>query len=352
MNSELEATLLERKNANVKNLSEISPLRLFLEPRVFPTHICQAIQVLVDSLKTYMIISLTGVLLFAAIYWIIGCTGNPIKESCKVYWSFDVNAQLALNPMAFIETVYRDCIGVCMLGKIVAGMMVPNNPIEFSNFFIVTKNGRIKLRYWIMLPIGALLHNPELRIMLIEDGEFFSGDGELKAKLKVKWNYSGIRGVRSLTLDEMDSKKILSELMQADTKNKLVFMISGGLVEGRRYFSEKRYTIEDMLYADDYLSIRKDEYPDGLERKADIPDKLYMNFNMAYKKEENRLNIFYKPSKYVKSKNKMLKGHKFSEPLRIDQNWYKWMFEGVQGMANVSLNHIVMQKYDRKRRFL
>lgn len=144
-----------RQNTDVKKLTEVRPLKLFMEPWLFPTHVYQAIKVLVDAALTYLVISSVGVLLFTVLYWIIediSVRSNEsfwetglaaIKQSCKVYWAY---GEPKSSWLAFIETVFRDCIGACMLGKIVSGMMIPNNPIEFSRFFIVTKNYEIKLR--------------------------------------------------------------------------------------------------------------------------------------------------------------------------------------------------------------
>lgn len=250
--------------------------------------------------------------------------------------------------MAFFEMVYRDCVGVCMLGKIVTGMMIPNNPIEFCDFFIITKDektkkAKIKLRYWIMLPIGSLLHDPELRVLLIDDDAFYEGEGELDAKLQCDCEYSGIRGVRALTLDAEITAQILEELKKEKTKYKMVFMISGTLVDGRQYFSEKRYTFEDKLIADDYLSIRKKEYPKGLERKEKIPYKMYINFKMAYRVQGDRLRIYYKPSKYVRAKKE-----KITDIIELD-DWYKQTFKGIQGRINLIFNRLILWEYDHER---
>lgn len=346
------------QNTDVKKLTEVRPLKLFMEPWLFPTHVYQAIKVLVDAALTYLVISSVGVLLFTVLYWIIediSVRSNEsfwetglaaIKQSCKVYWAY---GEPKSSWLAFIETVFRDCIGACMLGKIVSGMMIPNNPIEFSRFFIVTKNYEIKLRYWIMLPVGALLHDSKLCIQLINEDEFYKGEGELRPVTKYECKYSGIRGIRSVTLDREISREILNKLEKEESMYKMVFMLSGALVEGRRYFSEKRYTKEDLLYADDYLSIRKDEYPEGLDRKREIPYKMYMNFNMAYAKLNDDLKIFFKPTKYVKSRKRKLKEKKITETLEIDQAWYNWIFKGCQGRINRAMNRLILRHYDNEK---
>ena len=345
------------KNKEIKKLSTLKHRRLFLEPRLFRTHILQAIEVLGKALATYVVISGIGVLLFAVLYNLIGGADEYIgkcplatawyfiKKSCKVYWSY---GEWSATRGAFFEMVFRDCVGVCMLGKIVTGMMIPNNPIEFCDFFIVTKDekkkkDKIKLRYWVMLPIGAFLHDPKLRVLLINDDAFHAGEGKLDAKLQCDCEYSGIRGVRALTLDEDNSRQILAELGKKETKYKMVFMISGTLVDGRQYFSEKRYTIKDKLIADDYLSIRKKEYPEGLERKEKIPYKMYINFKMAYRVRDNKLRIYYKPSKYVRAKKEKITGI-----IELD-DWYKQTFKGIQGRINLIFNRLILWQYDLER---
>lgn len=347
-------------------LSKLEPIRLFLEPRLFRTHILQAIKVLGHAAVIYVIFSAIGVLLFMALYMIFGSAEYAgqsfwatawffLKKSAKVYWAY---GNWRATKTGWFETVYRDCVGVCMLGKIVTGMMIPNNPIEFSEFFIVTTKNvpdgeatedkttekrRIKLRYWIMLPVGSLLHDPQLRVLLIKDDAFYEGEGELVAMLQDKQEYTRIRGVRSWTLDSKTSQTILYELGKEDTEYKMVFMISGTLVDGRQYFSEHRYTIHDRFDADDYLSIRKKEYPKGLEKKEDIPYKMYINFNMAYKGEGNNLKIYYKPSKYVRSGNE-----KITNVIEVD-DWYNWVFKGIQGRTNLMFNRLILWQYDKER---
>lgn len=345
------------QDPDYKKMSILKSCRLFLEPRLFRTHIIQAIEVLGKAVATYAIISGIGVLLFAALYRLVGGANEYIgrcplatawyfiKKSCKVYWSY---GEWRATRLAFFEMVFRDCVGVCMLGKIVTGMMIPNNPIEFCDFFIITKDektkkDKIKLRYWIMLPIGALLHDPKLRVLLINDGAFHTGEGKLDAKLQCDCEYSGIRGVRALTLDAETTAQILKELEKEGTKYKMVFMISGTLVDGRQYFSEKRYTIKDKLIADDYLSIRKKEYPEGLERKKKIPYKMYMNFKMAYRVQDNKLKVYYKPSKYVRAKRE-----KITDIIELD-DWYKQTFKGIQGRINLIFNRLILWKYDLER---
>lgn len=347
-------------------LSKREPISLFLEPRLFRTHIRQAIGVLLHAAVIYVIFSAIGVLLFMALYMIFGRAEYAgqgfwatawffLKKSAKVYWAY---GNWRATKTGWFETVYRDCVGVCMLGKIVTGMMIPNNPIEFSEFFIVTtknvpdckategkvteKRG-IKLRYWIMLPVGSLLHDPQLRVLLIKDDAFYEGEGELIAKLQDKQEYSRIRGVRSWTLDSETSQTILDELEKENTKYKMVFMISGTLVDGRQYFSEHRYTIHDRFDADDYLSIRKKEYPKGLEKKEDIPYKMYINFNMAYKGEDRDLKIYYKPSKYVRSGKEII-----TNVIEVD-DWYNWVFKGIQGRINLMFNRLILWQYDKER---
>ena len=351
--------------------SKLEPISLFLEPRLFRTHILQAIKVLGHAAVIYVIFSAIGVLLFMTLYMIFGRAEYAgqgfwatawffFRKSAKVYWAY---GNWRATKMGWLETVYRDCVGVCMLGKIVTGMMIPNNPIEFSEFFIVTTKNvpegkateskatedkvtekrRIKLRYWIMLPVGSLLHDPQLRVLLIQDGAFYEGEGELVAMLQDKQEYTRIRGVRSWTLDSETSKTILDELVKNDTKYKMVFMISGTLVDGRQYFSEHRYTIHDRFDADDYLSIRKKEYPKGLERKEDIPYKMYINFNMAYKGEDNDLKIYYKPSKSVWAGKKEI-----TDIIEVD-DWYNWVFKGIQGRINLIFNRLILWQYDKER---
>lgn len=345
------------QDPDYKKMSTLTSRRLFLEPLLFRTHIIQAIEVLGKAVATYTIISGIGVLLFAALYRLVGGANEYvgryplatawyfIKKSCKVYWSY---GKWSATSLAFFEMVFRDCIGVCMLGKIVTGMMIPNNPIEFCDFFIIakdekTKKDKIKLRYWIMLPIGALLHDPKLRVLLINDDAFHEGEGKLDAKLQCDCEYSGIRGVRALTLDENISGEILEELKKEKTKYKMVFMISGTLVDGRQYFSEKRYTIKDKLFADDYLSIRKKEYPKELERKETIPYKMYINFKMAYQVQGDKLKIYYKPNKYVRAKRE-----KITDIIELD-DWYKQTFEGIQGRINLIFNRLILWQYDHER---
>ena len=363
---EVAAGGVSQRDSGYPKLSKLEPISLFLEPHLFYTHICQAIGVLVHAAVIYVIFSAIGVLLFMTLYMIFGRAEYAgqgfwatawffFRKSAKVYWAYG-NWRAA--KMGWLETVYRDCVGVCMLGKIVTGMMIPNNPIEFSQFFIVTtknvpdgkatedkateKRG-IKLRYWIMLPVGSLLHDPQLRVLLIKDDAFYEGEGELVAKLQDKQEYSRIRGVRSWTLDSETSQTILDELEEENTKYKMVFMISGTLVDGRQYFSEHRYTIHDRFDADDYLSIRKKEYPEGLEKKEDIPYKMYINFNMAYKGEDEDLKIYYKPSKFVRAGKKEI-----TDIIEVD-DWYDWVFKGIQGRINLIFNRLILWKYDKER---
>lgn len=354
-----------------QKLSELKPLKLFLEPHLFCTHFLQAIGVLWHAAATYILLSGMGVLLFTGLYMIFGHAEYAerdffatayffFKKSVKVYWGY---GEWRATRMGLLETIYRDCVGVCMLGKIVTGMMIPNNPIEFSNFFIVTDNQQIKLRYWIMLPVGSLLHNPRLRVMLIEDRKFYEGDGTLKARYKKGWEYSGIRGVRSLTLDEKTSKTILKGLRDETHEYKMVFMISGGLVEGRQYFSEKRYTLEDMLYADDYLSIRKENCSQNDKIRKNLPDKIYINFNMAYKngskpesEAENKTEIrptkdsliYFRPTKHLKKKKLIATDREITKIILVGtgEDWHSWVLGGHQGRINKLLNKIILRKYD------
>lgn len=353
--SEAKAALPE--NEKVIKLSEVQPLKLFREPSLFLTHGGQAIRVLMRAVVTYVLISFLGVLLFTIMYGCVGAIENPLFESCKVYWAFGTRSECIPTWMAFFETVFRDCIGVVMLGKIVTGMMLPNNPIEFSNFFIVNNDGQIVLRYWIMLPVGVVLHKARLRVLLIEDEEMTRGDGALRPKKRgdqVTQDFWGIRGVRTLELSEKLSKSILRELKNPETKYKMRFNISGSLVEGREYFSEKVYTIADMLRADDYLKTLKKEYPEHLDRREDMPDKMYMNFNMAYRMSGEDVKIYYRPTRYVRSKKQK---EKKEERRKIDgfleiatgEEWNKWMLENRQGRINKAINQLILFEYDKDR---
>lgn len=343
------------KNINVEPIGNVAGLKFFPEPRIFLVHVLQTFKVMAGAVVTYLKISCVGVLLFSLLFFISGVDG-PIKESCKIYWSFGTSGAAVPRLLAFVETVYRDFVSVCMLGKIVAGLIIPNNPIEFSKFFIVNKNGEIQLRYWIMLPVGNLLHAPRLRIMLIKDEEFTKGDGPLNAEVDESWTYSGIRGIRTHTLDIELSKTILKELKKEETKCKMAFMISGALVEGRQYFSEQKYTYEDLLYADGYLNTRNDEDPTNgggesmpvLKKKGKLPPRMYMNFNMAYRKEGDRKIYFFKPFKPVRLKGQKLWDKKCEKILDMSEDWGKWVFFGLRGKVNRRINKMAIWKYDNK----
>ena len=70
---------------------------------------------------------------------------------------------------------------------------------------------------------------------------------------------------------------------------------------------------------------------------------MYINFNMAYKGEDNDLKIYYKPSKSVWAGKKEI-----TDIIEVD-DWYNWVFKGIQGRINLIFNRLILWQYDKER---
>lgn len=335
----------EKKKKEVKNVKKLD--FQFHKTNKFIKRVVAHNQTLLFSLLVYVFFSAAIILIFMFIFRVFKCNCN-FWQSCSVYFGTGKTIDIEKHRViVMVEVACRDLFSIYVVGISISNILVPQNPLELSEFSVIN-NGKIEIRYWVMLPIHQFLHDASIRVFVTQRDRKGNDVGRLVDENEAECNeyienLQLIRGVRRVIVPKDKSENFIEKLKEKDGNWMLWVIITGKLSNGKQYYVYKTYDIDTIHNGYTYVPIETKKLPESVFCKVKIIDKevpstVYMHYNLAYcdKDKDNVIKLIYSDNErqqyryFIKCEGKY--------KLEI----WNAEFGGLKGHINYILNYFAM----------
>lgn len=333
----------QRRDSTVE---EVQWLRFqFNKTNKFIKRVVSHNRTLLLSFLVYLFFSAAIVFFFMVVFHRFGCDCS-FWQSGAVYFGTGMTEDIQKHKLIVLaEVACRDLFSIYVVGISISNILVPQNPLELSEFGVF-KDGRLEIRYWVMLPIHQFLHDASIRILVTQRSKIGKDAGRLVEKdesafYEYEEKLQLIRGVRRVIVPEWPADRFMKKLRLEKEKWILLVIITGKLSNGKQYYVYKTYdktTIHDgyTFVSTDTARLPGDLFDKKEIQRLGLPSNIYMHYNLAYREQGDSIDLIYADNERKQYKYSVkYKRHFKTEILKAE-------FGGLNGRINYILNYFAV----------